>query len=718
MNLTPPTEHQLLVFWVALLGLVVAARVLGALAVRVGQPAVVGELGAGLLLGPSVLGKVAPDITDWLFPDDDVQTAMLFTVGWLGVVFLLIATGYETDLGLIRRLGAAAAAVSAGSLVVPLAAGFGVGYLLPSTFIGDGTDTLVFALFIAAALSISSLPVIAKILTEMGFMRRNFGQLTLAAGMANDVFGWILLGVVAGLAQAGGLKFDKLAITLGGLALFFAVAFTLGQRLIDIALRQVRRAEAGPVPGVAVILIAAIALGSVTQALHVEAVLGAFVAGVLIARSRYRDDAAMHNLEHVTTAFFAPVFFATAGLRVDLGLLADPTTLAWAAAVIAVASISKFVGSVAGAYVARLPGREGAALGVGLNARGALEIVIATVGLTLGVLNQASYTIVVVMAMATSMMAPPLLRAVLRDYDGTPAEQERLQRERTMATNLVVRGDQLLIPAGGDPASIMAAQVLDLAWPPDVDVTVLAPEADKSGIEGPARARGIKAVHNVLADRDITTETTNKPLPEAALEEARLGYGAIGIGVDHPDDDQPLLDDETERIVTNSPVPVVLVRAGRHLGRDLPWAYSRAIVPVAGTNASRAAKEIAFNISARLGTQLSLVHVTRQPEPATVGGNGNQPDAAAAAMRVLDDAVALADTMGARAEPVLRHDASPAEGIVSLSDDLDADLIVVGCTRRTAGDEAFLGHTVESILRHANATVIAVVSPSTDREAN
>ncbi len=127
MSLNPPTEHQLLVFWVGLLVILVAARLLGAVMQRIGQPAVIGELAAGLILGPSVLGKLAPDITDWLFPADDVQTGMLFTVGWLGVLFLLVSTGFETDLGLIGRLGRAAVIVSAGSLLVPAVAGFAVG---------------------------------------------------------------------------------------------------------------------------------------------------------------------------------------------------------------------------------------------------------------------------------------------------------------------------------------------------------------------------------------------------------------------------------------------------------------------------------------------------------------------------------------------------------------------------------------------------------------
>ena len=154
MNLEPPSEHHVLVFFAAILVLLVVARVLGSLMQRIGQPAVVGELGAGVLLGPSVLGRIAPDVTDWLFPDDEVQTAMLFTVGWLGVVFLLVSTGAETDLGLIRQLGRAAALVSVTSLVAPLALGFGVGMAMPDALMADPDQRDIFALFIALLLAL------------------------------------------------------------------------------------------------------------------------------------------------------------------------------------------------------------------------------------------------------------------------------------------------------------------------------------------------------------------------------------------------------------------------------------------------------------------------------------------------------------------------------------------------------------------------------------
>jgi Kef-type K+ transport system membrane component KefB/nucleotide-binding universal stress UspA family protein len=695
MDLVPPSDHQVLVFLVAFLVLLATARALGALAQRIGQPEVVGQLGAGLVLGPSVLGRVAPGVEGWLFPGDGVPTAMLFTVAWLGVIFLLLATGFETDLGLIRRLGRAAAVVSGGSLLVPIAAGLAVGVAMPSIFVGEG-DRTQFALFMGAALSISSLPVIAKILTDMGYMRRNFGQMTLAAGMANDVVGWIALGIIAGLVSSDSLSASGVAVTVAGIAGFFLVAFTLGQRLVDAALRRMRRSEADS-SSQTTVLVAITLIGAVsTQWLGVEAVLGAFVVGIVVGRSPYRDAGVLHGVENASTAFLAPVFFATAGLRVDLGLLADGTVARWGLVVIAVASISKFVGAVAGGVVARLPGRESAALGVALNARGALEIVIAAVGLSLGVLNLASYTVVVLMAMATSIMAPPLLRAVLRGWPGTAEEQDRLRREETLSADVVVRGDRVLLASLDPSTAVLAAQVVELAWPKETPVTVLMPEVSANG--------HLDAALAVFDEREVGTELSAAGgLVEAVVAEAKLGYGAIVLGIPDRIASGPLPEAAGE-LLAQTQVPVVLVRRPRRQYRRTPWAFARALVPVAGSRAARAAQEIAFGISSSIGTETVLAHITDSTAAAQRSGRAVAGD-------VLAHGSEVGANVGARVQTIERRATAPADEIVSLARDVGADLVVVGGTRRTAADTQFLGQTTTQILLRCDATVVAVIPP-------
>jgi Kef-type K+ transport system membrane component KefB len=216
VEIIPLDEHHLLMFWVQFVVLVLVARLLGAAMNRIGQPAVIGELAAGVVLGPTVFGALWPSGAAWLFPRDAEQSAMLLVAGWVGIVMLLILTGFETDLALIRQRGTAGVAVAGGSVLVPFVLGLGIGFVLPRVFIGEGKPAVVFALFIAAALSISSLPVIAKILSELGMTRRNFGQLTLAAGMANDVIGWLILGVIASMARSGSIHVGDLAVAVIG----------------------------------------------------------------------------------------------------------------------------------------------------------------------------------------------------------------------------------------------------------------------------------------------------------------------------------------------------------------------------------------------------------------------------------------------------------------------------------------------------------------------
>ncbi len=714
MNLVAPDEHQLLVFWTQLLVLLVVARVLGQAMRRIGQPAVVGQLGAGLLLGPSLLGRVAPDVLNWLVPADGLQSGMLFAVSWIGILLLLIETGFETDLALIRRLGKATALVSAGSILLPLAAGLAVGVALPSVFRGELGDPVVFALFVGAALSISSLAVAGKVLSELGLMRRNFGQVTLAAGMANDVVGWIMLGIVAALAAAGEITVGPLAVTVLGIAALYLGGLTIGQRIVDRILRELRRRDVSLTGYITVIMVIALVFGVATQLIGAEAVLGAFVAGIVIGRSKFQQPEARESLGVVTAGVFAPIFFATAGLRVDLGLVADPAVLPWAAAVIGVATATKFVGAYLGAQLAGLPRREGTLLGIGLNPRGTLEIVIATVGLSLGVFNQASYSVILLMAILNSMAAPPLLRAVARSWQGTNEEQRRLQREESVSHNVMVRSHRLLLPSQGGSNSIVAAQVLHYAWLEDVEATVLSVGAD-------ADEAGVQAVVNIFDDRPVSlVKVKSDHASEAILAEARLGYGAIGVGAPEASEGPWILSPIVDELLTQTSIPVVIVRRARNLDRALPGAFARALVPVSATASSRAAQEIAFNLSASIGTEVLLTHVATPAPAATEASRSRRADGAATTTvpradvgaTLIERAEAFAGELGARARTVDRSGASPADEIVRAAIDEEADLVVLGANLRQLEGRPFLGHVVEQVLEECDATVVVVASPS------
>jgi Kef-type K+ transport system membrane component KefB/nucleotide-binding universal stress UspA family protein len=702
------SEHQLLLFWLQLLALLLAARGLGGLMRSLGQPAVIGEIAAGVLLGPSVLGHLAPGLHHWLFPDDPLQRSMLAGLAWTGVFLLLILTGLETDLALIRRLGPATGRVALGSLVLPVLAGVGLGVALPAEFLGPRTDREVFALFMGTALGISALPVIAKILSDLDLMRRNVAQVLLAAAMADDIAGWILLGMVAGLAQSGSLDAARLAFTIAGLVIFLGLAFTLGQRAVDALLRAVMVRRWGVSGSLSVVLLVALAAGSTTHAIGLEAVFGAFIAGIVLGRSRFHDTEVFSQLDGVTRTFFAPLFFATAGLRVDLGLLATPHVLGWGLAVLAIASASKAGGAYLGSRLAGLPHREGLALGVGLNARGAVEIVVATVGLSLGVLNNQSYALVVLMAIVTSMMAPPLLRLVLRGWHGDEEEQARLARERQLGGNVLVRATRVLLPSHGGPNSVLAARLVDLAWPEGAEVTVLSAGRD-------VPAEDLERVRAVLSGRPMVYqhEAAKEPL-RAILDQAPLGYGAIAVGATDERIAGTLISPVVDELLASSPLPVVMVRRGKALAPDAAPRIRRILVPAIGTQPGRAAQEIAYGVARRVGARVLLAHIVTSPSVAQAFSYGGDDVGSArpeVVEHVVEEATALAREMGVGVEPVVRAGASAAEAIEQLARENHVDLLVLAANLRQFTGRPFLGHGVEFLLEEAAPTVVVVTAP-------
>ncbi|WP_434739707.1 cation:proton antiporter [Micromonospora sp. SH-82] len=428
MNLAAPVPplppHSLLVFLVAVVVLLLVARLLGTVAERFGAPAIVGELFTGVLLGPSLLGSVAPGIAGWLLPTDPHQFHLLDAVGQIGLLLLVGITGAHLDLGLLRRRTGAAVTVSVTGLVIPLALGVLLGLALPTAVTGqEGPDRPVFALFLGVAMCVTAIPVIAKTLSDMRLLHRNIGQLTLAAGMVDDAVGWLLLSVVAAAATTG-VSLGQVSLSVLYLVGFVLFAATVGRFVVRRVMDRVARSgQSGPTVTAAVVIVLSGAVG--THALGMEPVFGAFVAGLLLAPCR-SSHALLGPLRTVVMAVLAPLFLAMAGLRMDLTALVDPQVAVTALGVLTVAILGKFVGAYLGARLTRLSPWEGLALGAGMNARGVIEVIVAMTGLRLGVLNTATYTTVILVAIVTSLMAPPLLRLAMAKVGQT--EDEELRR--------------------------------------------------------------------------------------------------------------------------------------------------------------------------------------------------------------------------------------------------------------------------------------------------
>src|SRR5260370_26988239 len=406
----PIGAHQLLVFLLQVGSLLLLALLLGRLAVKAGMPAIVCELCAGVLFGPSVFAHVSPAFCHWLLPHDPAQFHLLDAAVQLGVLLLVGLTGIYMDLGMWRRRGATAMRISVAGLIIPLGVGVTAGFLLPASMIPGSAQRSTFALFLGVALAVSAIPVIAKTLMDLRLLHRNVGQLTLCAVMVDDIVGWLLLSIVAAMATSG-VRAGHVALSIGYLALIRARAL-LVPPFPRAALRAADRSDPVRNGGATVALVTPLILLSAgaTQAMGLEAAFGAFLCGLVIRSCRTLDPARLAPPRTVVMAFLAPLFFATAGLRMDLTALAKPTVLLVGLVILAAAIAGKFVGAYLGARLSRISRWEALAVGAAMNARGVIEVIVAMVGLRLGGLSTERYTIIIPVAIVTSLMEAPVLR--------------------------------------------------------------------------------------------------------------------------------------------------------------------------------------------------------------------------------------------------------------------------------------------------------------------
>lgn len=395
---------------VALAALLVAARVLGELARKLEQPSVLGELLAGIVLGPAILGNLAPDLQGWLFPTSGPTAVVLDGIRILAVTLFLLVAGLEVDLSRVLQQGRAATAVGLGGMVVPFAMGFALAWLAPELVGWNGAVPHgMYALFFATALSISALPVIAKTLIDLRLYRSDFGMIVIASAIFNDLVGWMVFAVILGMIGAQGTP-DALLGVLASIVAFTVLILTAGRWAIHRALPWVQAHTSWP-SGVLVFAIAlALFGGALTEKLGLHAIFGAFLTGVALGDSSHLRERTRTTIREFVSSFFAPLFFAGIGLSVDFVAHFD---LALCAVVLAIACAGKIGGAAVGARIAGMVPRESWAIGFAMNARGSMEIVLGLTALHYGIIDERMFVALVVMALVTSILSGPMIQRSL-----------------------------------------------------------------------------------------------------------------------------------------------------------------------------------------------------------------------------------------------------------------------------------------------------------------
>jgi K+:H+ antiporter len=720
-----PSE-LLFVAQIALLMLV--GRLLGEVMLRFKQPAVMGQLVTGLVLGPSLLGALVPEFQHALFPPAKEQSAMLDAVAQFGILMLLLLTGMETDLKLARDSGRASVFASLAGIVLPFACGVALGEALPDWMLPDPGKRLITSLFLGTALSIASVKIVATVIREMNFMRRTVGQVILASAIIDDTVGWMITAVIFSLALQGHIDAWSVAKSVLGTLIFMGVSLTIGRRIVFTIIRWVNDTFVSDFAVVTAILAIMCLMAIATDLIGVHTVLGAFVAGILVGESPILTRHIDEQLRGLIIAFFMPVFFGTAGLSADLTVLMNPALLLLTVGLIAIASIGKFSGAFIGGKLGGLTLRESFALGTGMNARGSTEVIVASIGLSMGALSANLFTMIVTMAIVTTMAMPPMLRWALARLPMRKQEKQRLEREEMEAKGFVSKLERLLLAvddsANGKFASRIAGLIAGSSGMPTtvmhIDTTkktgkAAADVAKEKAVEAGETVRefageAAQGAEAAQADKqqkpDDTTEhkldvstMVEKPKPEAVAAEAEKGYDLMIIGLDKTVARKNEFHDDITKLAAGFEGPLAVVDARDvHRQEPLPGKLN-ILVPVNGTDVSRRAAEVA----------IVLARASKAPLTALYVNPGGKKSARQYEEAILKDIVEMSETYDITLRTAVRDDVAPDEAILKETERRKSNLVVIGVGRRP-GDKLFFGDTAAALLEKSEHSLLFVAS--------
>jgi Kef-type K+ transport system membrane component KefB/nucleotide-binding universal stress UspA family protein len=714
----PLAGHSVFLLLVQLALLVAVARIGAEAAKRLGWPAVVGELGAGIALGPSGFGHWFPDGFAAIFPPTNESFHLLDAFSAVGMTMLLLLTGLETDVRLLRNLGGAALIASMMGMVVPFGLGFGLGYLTPNAYLSDPGSRILFSLFMATAMSISAMPVIAKILVDLDLTKRNIGMVILSAGVVDDTVGWLILSLIAGAATHGAINIHDLGLTLGLLLGFIVAMIFVAYPILRALIRVMGERFRMPDSDLVAILVATFLSAAFTEWIGVHPVFGAFVAGVVIHQVPRLRRETVARLEAVTYGVLAPIFLGMVGIKVNLWSLASGGGGTMLGLVLLVACVGKLAGCFLGAYWGGLRFWEAASIAVAMNARGAMGIVVATIGLSLGILTPPMFAIIVLVAIVTSFLAPLGLRLTLPRVRMTDDEARRIAADESRGAFDPRRVRLLLATSGGPNALSIAPLAFGVSRRSETAVRIIHVKQRTAWWRQLLHRFGKHAPGNVTDQMEAFRAMANGKPPElgqvsgstvaaAICEEARRGYDLVVLG---SGEGHSIGGAIVEDVVSRAPCHVAIMRAPPGAAAAT---YRNILVPVDGSVASRVAVELALRYAEGAGADLSLAVLTeRRPQAAVysdVSGTHVPIEGRGTSENELEriSVVFRASTL----KPSILHMAYDprSSAIAEALEKGTYDLVVLGAENRAIQHRLFFGYENERLIRASRVPVVVVV---------
>jgi Kef-type K+ transport system membrane component KefB len=402
-------HNELIVLLLSISAMLIISRIFAELGKKLKLPVVMGELIVGIVLGPTILGMLYPDIFNYLFPRTGNIPIALDGIFSLSVIMLLFVAGMEVQLSLVLKQGKVAVYTSLFSMVIPFFTGFAVAWFFPEIFSisNEHGPKLLFALFFGTALSISALPVIARILMDMNLFKTNIGMVIIASAMFNDLLGWLIFSFVLSLTHTNDGEHLSLWYTIIYIIGFGLFMLTIGKKIIDKTLPWMQTKLSWPGGVLSISLGICLLSAAFTEAINIHAILGAFIAGIAFGDSVHLREQAREIIHQFVTNFFAPLFFVSIGLKINFIENFDPLIVS---IVLVLAFVGKVLGATIGARIGGMSKNHSLAVGFGMNARGAMEIILGTLALNAGLISKPIFVALVIMALVTSLTSGPLMK--------------------------------------------------------------------------------------------------------------------------------------------------------------------------------------------------------------------------------------------------------------------------------------------------------------------
>jgi len=706
------SENQLLLVLVALGVILLCGRAAGEVARRVHQPEVLGQLVAGFVLGPSVLGALAPLIYRTLFSEPAVGNGLsLFS--WAGAILLLLLAGMEVDSVILRAQLKTGALTALGAVGASLVAGTLFAWLV----LGQPPQS---GIFLGIVLSVTAVTVTSTILLERGVMRRSYAQVMLVAGVSSEVLVWVFVSVISS-AQGSSPLLAAAESVVSALGVFLFM-LTFGRRFTFWAMRRVTDAThitRGPISFVLVLTFLA---GALTHAMHLHPLLGAFIVGVLLRGAPRVSPPLAQSVQTMTLGLFGPVFFVLAGMRVDLTPLGGLSAIVTIVLLLVVASLVKIGFGGLGARLGGLSWWEAASVGVGLNLKGGTDVIVAVVGSELGFLSGSLYTTYAVVAMLTVLISPPLLTFLSKKAPPSTAEAERLTREEAAERAYLQRVERVLTPVAPPLFPALVADVVACiattkqAHNQIFDVTRLEVEHRPAPEPALSSGRSSGASHTAVAAPEAQPahrRADAQQQPRDALDAVK-GYDLVAIGA-RPPQPAPLLSlgRLNDRIIHDGQTDVlVVVSADESVSCG---DAGRILVPINGLAHSMAAVDVATCLARHNEAEVVLFQVAR-PLIATWTDSAHDrhdradDQALIAITGVMRALVEQVGGQGVRVTHRVRTSDDPGAEILREARRENYRMIVLGATPRDGGTHLALGATTQEVLTQEHTPVVLLIS--------